>query len=266
MNLSANYLVKLLQLNGFYYKRAGGSHPIYYNPAKQALNNLCLLLVSNCIAQMEVSTGIDVSYPLLINSTNTKWNYGQISFGLRFGIAYKPAETQFFPILTAAFGRTRLPMEQFGKNVAYVNYSYLNVMLNENYIVRFPGSELFIYGGIGFTDLAKKSIGIAGPSGQTMTASIDSIKYPTNIFPAVNLGFEYNYGESAGKDLYLTMGLNFQYILLLAERNTYYITVHQHYGVSQPYTTGLTGNVISPGFYIAIHYLLHLHKKGGLYL
>jgi hypothetical protein len=62
------------------------------------------------------------------------------------------------------------------------------------------------------------------------------------------------------------MGLNFQYILLLAERNTYYLTVHEHYGVSNTYQTGLTGNVISPGFYIAIHYLLHVHKKGGMYL
>ena len=32
MNLSAGYLIKLLQKNGFYYKRASGSHQIYYNP------------------------------------------------------------------------------------------------------------------------------------------------------------------------------------------------------------------------------------------
>jgi len=215
---------------------------------------------------MELSSGIDLSYPILINSTNAKLNYGQISFGLRFGIAYKPAETQFFPILTAAFGRTRLPLQQFGENVVFLNYDYLNVMLNENYIVRFPMSELFIYGGIGFTDLTQKGIGIAGTGGEAMQATIDSIKYASSVFPAVNIGFEYNYGESAGKDLYLTMGLNFQYVLLLAERNTYYITVDEHYGLINSYKSSLTGNLISPGFYIAIHYLLHVHKKSGMYL
>jgi len=202
----------------------------------------------------------------LLNPNNSKLNYGQISFGLRFGIAYKPAETQFFPILTAAFGRTRLPLKQFGQDVAFVNFDYLNVMLNENYIVRFTSSELFLYGGIGFTYLMKKGVGIAGPAGETMKASIDSTAYLTSTFPALNIGFEYNYGESAGKDLYLTMGLNFQYILLLSDRNTYYLNVDKPGNIHDKYTASLAGNVITPGFYIAIHYLLHVHKKGGMYL
>ncbi len=33
MNLSPTYLIKLLLKNGFLYKRASGSHHIYYNPA-----------------------------------------------------------------------------------------------------------------------------------------------------------------------------------------------------------------------------------------
>jgi hypothetical protein len=234
---------------------------------KKLLTIACFLFFSfSSHAQMEVSTGIDLSYPLLINTNNAKWNYGQISFGLRFGIAYKPAETQFFPILTAAFGRTRFPMKQFGQDVAFVNFDYLNVMLNENYIVRFTSSELFIYGGIGFTDLSHKGPGIAGPAGGTMKATIDSILNVTSVFPAMNIGFEYNYGESAGKDLYLTMGLNFQYVLLFPDRNTYYITINKPGYIQDHYKTGLTGNIISPGFYIAIHYLLHIHKKGGMYL
>ena len=34
MNLSPNYLIKLLQMNGFYFKRTSGSHQIYFNPNK----------------------------------------------------------------------------------------------------------------------------------------------------------------------------------------------------------------------------------------
>src|SRR5258705_4658151 len=111
-------------------------------------------------------------------------------------------------------------------------------MLNENFIVRFPNSELFIYGGIGFTYLSRKGINIAGPNGEAMNATIDSTKYLSSFFPAMNIGFEYNYGESAGKDLYLTIGLNFQYTLLLAERNTYYVSVNQPSIGTNSYTAG----------------------------
>src|ERR1035441_6614150 len=57
-----------------------------------------LLSATYCSAQVELSSGIDLTYPLLLNSNNSKPNYGQISFGISFGIAYKPPETQFFPI------------------------------------------------------------------------------------------------------------------------------------------------------------------------
>jgi hypothetical protein len=227
----------------------------------------CLLLSAAwCRGQFEVSSGFDLSYPLLVNRSNAMLNYGQISFGVRAGLAYKPPETQFFPILNVSFGRTRLPLLQTGKNVTALNFNYLNVMINENYILNFPNSEVFIYGGIGFSDLMRQSIVIAGPGSGLMKAQIDSTAYVTNVFPAMNIGFEYNYGQSAGKDLYLTMGLNFQYIMLLADRNDYYITIRQSAYTFTKYTASLTGNLVTPSFYIAIHYLLHRHKKGGMYL
>ncbi|MEI6765748.1 MAG: type II toxin-antitoxin system HicA family toxin [Bacteroidota bacterium] len=32
MNLSPFYLIKILEKNGFFYKRTKGSHQLYYNP------------------------------------------------------------------------------------------------------------------------------------------------------------------------------------------------------------------------------------------
>lgn len=32
MNLSPGYLIKLLEQNGYFYKRSNGSHQVYYNP------------------------------------------------------------------------------------------------------------------------------------------------------------------------------------------------------------------------------------------
>ncbi len=226
----------------------------------------CVLLFTiDSSAQLEVSSGFEVSYPQLINSNNTKMNFGQITFGVRAGVAYKPHDTQFFPILNASFGRTRLPLKQFGTNVAVLNFNYLNVMLNENYVITMPRSEVYIYGGVGFSYLMNKGVQVAGRYGETMKASIDSTKNVNNVFPAMNIGFEYNYGESAGKDLYLTMGINFQYILLLKERNTYYVSVAAPGNNYHTYQSNLTGNVISPGFYIAIHYVFR-KKKHSFYL
>ena len=226
---------------------------------RSAILIMCVLLSScYCYAQIEFSTGFEASYPQLLNSNNTKVNYGQISFGVRGGIAWKPEETQFFPILDVSYGRTRLPLQQFGKNVAALNFNYLNVMLNENYIVTFPKSQLFIYGGVGFSALFNKGITVGGSGGETMQATIDSTKEITKVFPAINIGFEYNYGESTGKDLYLTMGINFQYILLLQGNNVYDIHVAAPNYTTYPFQTSLSGNLIVPQFYIAIHYKLHL--------
>ena len=129
---------------------------------------LLSIVAIDCSAQIELTSGIDLSYPQLLNSNNTKLSYGQITFGLRFGIAYKPEDIQFFPVFTTAFGRTRLPLKQIGTNVAALNFNYINVMINENYVVHASGNEIYIYGGIGFTHLANKGLLIAGPGGETM--------------------------------------------------------------------------------------------------
>jgi len=225
-----------------------------------------LLYATSCLGQFELSSGIDLSYPLLTNKYTKTLNYGQLSFGLRAGIAYKPPETQFFPILNVSLGRCRLPLLQINQNVAALNFNYINVMLNENFILRFPTSEVFIYGGIGFTSLKRKSLVFTGPGYSNFEATVDSVKDVTSLFPAMNIGLEYNYGESAGKDLYITMGLNFQYILLLADRNNYYLSVRHSSVNSLPYTAGFSGDVIAPSFYLAIHYLLHYNKKSKMYL
>lgn len=217
------------------------------------------LLGSFCgYSQIEVSTGIDVNYPILINENNARVNYGQFGFGVRAGVAYKPEETQFFPILNLSFGRTRLPLKQLGKNVAVLNFNYLNAMLNENYVVRLPRSEVYIYGGVGLTYYMRKGINVAGDGGENMKVGIDSELNVSKVFPAMNIGLEYNYGESAGKPLYLTMGVSLQYSLLLKDRNTYFFTVNDKSGLNH-YHADLSGNVFTPGFYIAIHYLVGHH-------
>ncbi len=225
-----------------------------------------LLLSFFGYSQIELSSGIDINYPFLVNANNTKLTYGQITFGFNIGVAYKPPETQFFPVLKSGFGRTRLPLKQFGKNVAVLSCDYINEMLNANLILRFPNSQVFVYGGIGFSYLKNRGLKITGSGGEAMESFIDSTANVNKIFPAINVGFEVNSGVSADKELYLTWGINLQSILLLQDRNTYYIKVREPNGNTTSYTAGLTGFVISPGVYISLHYLLHLKKKNGFYL
>lgn len=40
MNLSAKHLIKILENNGYFYKRAKGSHQLYYDP----LNNRTVIV------------------------------------------------------------------------------------------------------------------------------------------------------------------------------------------------------------------------------
>ncbi len=219
---------------------------------------LLLLFAQKGRAQIEVFGEIDMNYPLLFNSNNAVTNYGQISFGPRLGVAYKPDNVQFFPMLSVGMGRTRLPVKQFNTvNVAAINMNYMNVMANENYVVHFINSELDIYGGVGFSYLVYRRINIGGSRGETMKVAVDSVKYPAKFFPAMNIGFEYIYGESQGKDLYLSLGVNFQYILLLKDRNDYYISVNDPQSGISNYKGSLSGNVISPGFYLSLHYKIH---------
>lgn len=216
-----------------------------------------LLVTSLCYAQIEVATGADISYPLLTNNSNTKLNYNQVGFGMRFGVSYKPENTQFFPTLNFAFGRTRLPLKQFGDNVATVTLNYLNLMLDGNIVATFNnGNSLYFIGGIGFSSLSRAGFSIAGKNGEASKLYLDSVANVNKVFPAINFGIEYVYGASVNRKLYMSMGLNLQYIILLPGRNTYYADVRDYQGNTTTFNASLTGNAFIPNFYISLHYLL----------
>ncbi len=211
-----------------------------------------------CNAQVEVSSGIDMSYPLMFNKYNQRLNYGQISFGVRLGVSYKPQGTQFFPTLNYTFGRTRLPLQQIGTNVACENFNYQNVMLNGNYVITFNNqNSLYIIGGIGFMDYARAGATLSGKGGEASNINIDSVSNITKIFPSIGLGMEYVYGDAVNQKLYMSLGLNFQYIIFLQNDNYYHLTV-EDYNLQKTvaYSTYLSGHAIIPTFYITLHYLL----------
>src|SRR5690348_1210266 len=96
-------------------------------------------------AQIELSAGLDFSYPQLWTSSNTVINAGQFSAGLRGGLAWKPENILFYPSLNLSYGRARLPLQEAGKGVATINFNYLAAMLNENYVVTLSRSQLLLY-------------------------------------------------------------------------------------------------------------------------
>ena len=222
-----------------------------------------LLYSCYCNAQIELSAGIGLGYPQLITNNNTVINAGEISSGLHAGIAYKPQELQFFPALNLSYGNIWLPLQQGGKDIADLKFNYINVMVNENFTVNFTRSQLLIYGGIGFLHLAEKGIPVADRNAKTTPASIDSTANVSKTFPAMNIGVEYR--VHTDKNCYLGIGINFQCMLLLAGRNTYYLTITEPGNNSYNYQSSLSGSLVNPVVYLAIHYKVH-RKKGSMYL
>lgn len=224
-------------------------------------------------AQVEISPGIDMSFPVLLNSNNTNLYYKQLSFGVHLGISYKPTNTQFFPTLNYAIGQTVLPLKQFEKNVSDLAFLYQNVILNGNLVVTFENNNsLYLIGGIGFSYLKPRFPEVSGTNGLAMEVHIDSTKNSNTIFPAMSLGFEYVYGGSVNRNIYLSLGITFQYTILFAQQNTYYETVIDAQQKHVPIVADLSGNLITPNFNITLHYLLGKSiifwqkKKSSFYL
>ncbi len=237
------------------------------------LLTLTLLFTNYAQAQIEVSSGIDITYPLLLNQYNSRLNYNQFNAGMHFGISYKPANTQFFPTLDFAVGRTRYPITQFENNDAYINFNYTNLVLNGNFVVAVREyNTLYLIGGIGFSQLNQKGVGISGSNGDAMSINLDSTKNLDKRFPLISLGFEYVYGEKdSHRPVYLSFGFKVQYTYLFAERNTYFVSVQDAQRNYLHLQGSLIGRVYTPLFYVSIHYMLgnsimFWKKKNSMYL
>jgi hypothetical protein len=208
-------------------------------------------------AQIELSSGIDVVYPVLTNKYTSAVNYDQLGFGLHLGVSYKPAETQFFPTLNFGLGTTRLPLQQFGNNVATTHVNYKSLMLNGNFVGTFRnGNSIYFLGGIGFSYLNPTFPSISGPNGEVMHITVDSIINQSKILPAVGLGVEYVYGDAVNRNLYLSIGAYCQYVLLFPDRNTYYLAVVDTRRNVTNMHPNLAGNIFFNTAYISLHYLL----------
>jgi len=207
-------------------------------------------------AQIELSNGIEVGYPVLINKYNSNLFYKQVTAGLRFGLSFKPVQTQFFPTLNFSFGRTRLPVQQVENNVAVANINYLSLMLNGNFVIPFEnGNTLYMLGGIGFTKFTSRGLALSGPHADAEYVHEDSLNNITKIFPAIGLGFEYVYGQSANSKIYLSLGLMMQYIYLFADRNEYKGTVEDINGKFHDINASMTGHAFVPMGNITLHVL-----------
>jgi hypothetical protein len=234
---------------------------------------LLFLLPTGVKAQIELSSGIDMSYPLLFNSGNNKLYYNQLSFGIRGGISYKPTGTQFFPTLYYSLGQTHLPLKDLGDIVSSLALRYQNVLLNGNLVITFEnGNNLYVTVGIGISNLKAKYPDLSGPNALTMSSFIDSTGNITKTNPAVALGFEYVYGGAVNRSVYLSLGVSIMDIILLDKQNTYKISVTDAQNNTQTFIADLSGHALVPNFNITLHYMLGKEvifwqkKKSSYYL
>lgn len=211
------------------------------------------------IAQIEIANAIDIGYPQMTNGNNLKNTYGQIASGLRFGVSYKSQDVHFFPTLYYSLGLERLPVKQINNNAVALDLGYQNLLINMNII--FPqgerGNEIYLIGGLGGVKLHPKDLYVGGPGGQTMRVTQDSTKNIQQYFPALEIGLEYVYGAATNPNVYISMGVNLEYIYLLPNQNAYYTTVTDNKGNNTSVNGALTGNAVIPTFSLCLHYLLN---------
>jgi hypothetical protein len=219
------------------------------------LSLITLLTVpASASAQMELSANLELGYPFLTNQYNKNLLYNQLSPGVRFGFSYKPENTQFFPTLHYAFGRTKMPLKQFGRNVAFLEQNYQNLMLSANLLFRFYDySQLYVYTGIGLVSLKNKGIDVSGREGSQIRARIDSAANIDKRFPAVNLGFEYVVAAAEEHNFYISAGINVQGWYFATNRNNYFLDITDASGNTILAESALTGLAIVPYFYMSLH-------------
>jgi hypothetical protein len=209
-------------------------------------------------AQIEVSANLELGYPFMTNQYNSKILYNQLTPGVRLGISYKPEQTQFFPTLHYAFGRTKLPLKEIGKNVAVLELNYQNLMLSGNFVVHYENySQLYVYGGIGVVQLKNKGLVVSGSDAQLIKARIDSTANIDKRYPAINLGFEYVVGNTMNNNIYISIGANVQYWYFTTNRNNYFLDITEADGNNYIAETSLAGHAFVPYFYMSLHYMLN---------
>ncbi len=244
-------------LNYYFYrvKRKTKSHLVRTFLLAIPFAVISMLVDTTAYAQLEFSNSIDLGFPVLLNKYNQNLYYKQLALGMRFGISYKPNATQFYPTLDFSFGRTRLPLVQFQQNVAALNFNYLNLMLKGNFVMNvFGENTLFLNMGIGFDRLKQKGPAITGKDAGQMKIFEDSAVNVTKIFPCVGVGLEYVYGESVGRPIFLSVGVNVRATLLFDGNNTYYVSGTNAQGNNFYEQGSLTGRVFTPDFHITLHY------------
>jgi hypothetical protein len=225
---------------------------------------ILLAACSSAKGQVEVSANLELGYPFMTNEYNKKLLYNQLTPGLRLGVSYKPENTQFFPTLHYAFGRTKLPLQQIGKNVAYLELNYQNLMLSGNYVIHYQDySQLYIYTGIGLVSLQNKGMNVSGSEGYRVKAKIDSMANIDKRFPVVNLGFEYVVGQTMNSNIYISTGVNVQCWYFASSGNNYFLDITDAGGNNYIAATSLKGQAFVPYFYMSLHVMVNreLWKK-----
>jgi hypothetical protein len=167
----------------------------------------------------------------------------------------------------------RLPLKQFDENVLAVNTNYLNLLINQNIVfnVGERGNEIYAIGGFGFARWNTKDVYIAGSNGDAEKVHLDSVRNIEKYFPALEIGIEYVYGGAVNSNLYISMGVNLEYIYLFPKMNDYYASVTNTIGNNIPLHGSVTGNAFIPSFSLCLHYLfgknlMFWKKKDHFYL
>lgn len=203
---------------------------------------------------MNISLGLQDNFPFLIND---KIQYQKLSSsGGRLDIHYQPENSLFSPSIS--FGLTTIDLNpssiQFN-NALFIRFTNWNLMLNGHYTaLNLSKGQFTIYAGIGLSCLYESSVGIVNDN--ALMLSFDSTSPKLKLLPTIHIGCEYMRRISRNHPLFLGIGINISYTDIFNDKNSNY-TLNVEDSQYNYYTlhAHLSGQLISPGFYLMAHYI-----------
>jgi hypothetical protein len=219
----------------------------------------CLLVIPLCCpAQIDISIGPQLNFPLMYNDMVGDYHHTLGSLGPRVSINYVPNTTSFYPSLSVNVASAILPLLKVDNTVISMRFIQANITLSAKARKQLNNNREIRYGiGLGASYLQERSVITSGNNNDLSVSTVSRDSGAINSWsPAINVEMEYVIPISTTKPWFAGLGFNLQYIHFFDHGAKYNIAIFDSQYNWRKYEANLKGEVFTPGFYISFYYKL----------
>lgn len=204
-------------------------------------------------AQLSLGVGPELSFPLMYNDEVGSYHHALGAFGIHAMVNYIPANTNFFPSLTASSAAERLPILKVGATAVNIKFFQSDIILYANLKKELNRAQFYYGLGIGAAYFNSKGIALSGERSSIISVYTTSPDIKTWT-PSFNIKAEYIMPLSNEKPLEMGIGFNLQYIHFFNNNILSNIRVLDNQYNYSSYTANFKGDVFLPCFQLNIYY------------